>query len=108
MARKIQVVLEDDLSGGPADETITFALDGVSYEIDLSDANAAQLRDALRPYVAAARRSGGRARRGSGATGGAGGEAAKIRAWAEANGIAVSARGRIPADVREKYEATHL
>ena len=60
MAQKITVVLEDDLDGGPASETVLFSLDGVAYEIDLNDGNAAGLRDAMAPYVGAGRRTGGR------------------------------------------------
>ncbi|MFN8125224.1 MAG: Lsr2 family protein [Candidatus Nanopelagicales bacterium] len=106
MARKVQVVLEDDIDGGIADETITFALDGAAYEIDLSEANADRLRSALKPYVEAGRRSGGRSRR-TGAAGAGKGDAAKVRAWAQANGIEVSARGRVSAEVMAKYEAAH-
>lgn len=108
MARKIQVVLEDDLTGGSADETVTFALDGIAYEIDLSTTNAKKLRDSLSPFIDAGRRAGGRARRGAAPKRGGSGEAAKVRAWSEANGIAVNSRGRIPADVMAKYEAAHL
>ncbi len=60
MAQKITVVLEDDLDGGPASETVLFSLDGVAYEIDLNDGNAAGLRDAMAQYVGAGRRTGGR------------------------------------------------
>lgn len=56
MAQKVRIILEDDLDGGPADETIRFGLDGAHYEIDLSSANAARLRDAIRPFVAKSRR----------------------------------------------------
>ena len=55
MAQKVRIILEDDLDGGPADETIRFGLDGAHYEIDLSSANAARLRDAIRPFVAKSR-----------------------------------------------------
>ncbi len=112
MAQKFQVVLEDDVSGGPADETVRFALDGVSYEIDLSTANAERLREALAGYVAVARRiatrSGdGRGRRGTGRAAASGGQTGAIRAWARSNGFEVSERGRISAKVRAAYEAAH-
>lgn len=116
MAQKVQVVLVDDLDGGEAVETVTFGLDGVSYEIDLSDANAAELRDALSAWVGHARRVGGRAttaRRRSGSRGAgsaraaAGSDTATIREWARANGFQVSDRGRISAEVREAYERAH-
>ena len=106
MARKIQVVLEDDLTGGDADETVAFALDGVAYEIDLSARNADKLRHALQPYVEAGRKA--RPRRSNGRSAArSGGNAGEIREWAEANGVPVSARGRISADVVAQYEAAH-
>lgn len=105
MARKIQVILEDDLTGGDADETVSFALDGVAYEIDLSARNADKLRHALQPYIDAGRKA---SRRNSGRTSSrTTGNAGEIRAWAEANGVPVSARGRISADVVAQYEAAH-
>ena len=69
MAKRVQVVLEDDVDGSLADETVSFGLDGVSYEIDLSAANASALRDQLAKWIGAAQRTGGRravARRGAG------------------------------------------
>ena len=63
MAQKVQVVLVDDIDDGAADETITFSLDGVTYEIDLSSEHAAQMRNAIAPWVGAGRRVGGRAQR---------------------------------------------
>ncbi len=109
MAQRIVYRLEDDLDNTEAAETIVFGLDSVSYEIDLSDSNAAKLRDLLAPYVAAARRVGGRRRTGSagGRKRGAGSPATEIRAWAGENGYQVSARGRVPAEVREAYERAH-
>ena len=103
MARKVQVVLTDDVDGGEASETVNFALDGVTYEIDLSDENAAKLRDQLAYWVGNARRVSGRrttGRRRSGRS-----DAAKIREWAQANGHQVPPRGRIPNEVRQAYEA---
>lgn len=106
MAQRVQVVLEDDLDGGKADETVSFGLDGATYEIDLSKKNAAKLRDALSAYVGsgrrvAGRRGGGRARsRGRG-----GSDSAQIREWAKANGYDVSERGRISAEIREAYNS---
>lgn len=107
MAQKVQVVLIDDLDGGGADETVSFSLDGVSYEIDLSTAHATELRDAFATWVGHARRVGGRARTGRRAAGSraAGGESAAIREWARANGYKVNDRGRIPADIKAAYEA---
>lgn len=102
MAQKVQVVLVDDLDGGDAAETVSFALDGVSYEIDLSQANAAQLREDLGAWtskarrVSSAKRSTSRARRE---------DSAKIRAWAKDNGYDISERGRISTEIREAYNA---
>lgn len=108
MAQKVQVVLVDDVDGGEAHETVSFALDGVSYEIDLNSDNAARLRDAMAPWVGNARRVGGRARtgrRGGGAPRAAGGKNAEIREWARSQGYDVSDRGRIPAEVKAAYDA---
>lgn len=107
MAQKVQIILEDDLDGGSADETVTFALDGTSYEIDLTSANAAALRDALAPYVGHGRKVGrsGAAKSGAKKSVAGSGNAAEIRAWAKSNGFEVPERGRIPATVREAFDA---
>jgi len=107
VAQKVQVILVDDIDGGAAVETVGFALDGVSYEIDLSVKNAAKLRDAFAGYLGAARRVGGRASRRSAATRRPAGtnKTAEIRAWAKSNKVKVSERGRISAAVVAKYEA---
>lgn len=109
MAQKVQVLLVDDLDGGTADETVSFSLDGISYEIDLSSANAAKMRDAFATYVGTARRVGGRAATGRGRGRGAArsGRIAEIRAWARDNGYKVSERGRVPADIVEAYDKAH-
>jgi hypothetical protein len=106
MAQQVQVVLVDDLDGGPADETVAFALDGTAYEIDLSSANAVRLRDALATYVGHARKAArGSGRRSSRTTRGAG-NSAEIRSWAKAQGLQVNERGRIPATIVAQYEAS--
>jgi hypothetical protein len=109
VAQRVHIVLEDDIDGGTAEETVRFGLDGVNYDIDLSAANAAKLRDALAPYVGAARRSsGGRgSRKGSRSRGGSGTNPSQIREWARANGYQVSDRGRVPADVKAAYDAAN-
>lgn len=107
MAQKVLVQLVDDLDGTVSEdvETVQFALDGVTYEIDLSESNADRLRAAFGEVVPHARRTGGRIRRRRPATvGAADGEAARIRAWADANGVQLAARGRIPRDVQEQYD----
>ncbi|GIG35400.1 histone-like nucleoid-structuring protein Lsr2 [Cellulomonas pakistanensis] len=113
MAQKVQVLLVDDIDGGTADETVTFALDGVSYEIDLTTEHAAELRDALGTWVGHARKVGGRSSSGrSGGSSSGGGsrprrasDAGAVRTWAKENGYDVSERGRISAEIREAYEA---
>ncbi|WP_256106857.1 Lsr2 family protein [Streptomyces sp. ODS05-4] len=111
MAQKVQVLLVDDLDGGDADETVTFALDGKSYEIDLTTANADKLRGLLKPYTKGGRRTGGRSAgaRGGKARAASGGspDTAKIRAWAKENGYDVNDRGRVPAHVKQAYESAN-
>jgi len=110
MAQVTAVRLVDDLDGGHADESVEFTVDNKRYQMDLSEKNAARLREILAPFIAAARRAGRstttRTRRSTiaGRPTGAGGETAAIREWAGANGFNVSARGRIAASVREAYE----
>jgi hypothetical protein len=103
MARRLQVVLVDDVDGGAADQTVEFSLDGVDYEIDLSDARAAQLRAELAPWVGRARRRGDAD--GGGVTGAGGVDQAAVRAWARRSGHTVNERGRVPAAVVEAYRA---
>jgi hypothetical protein len=112
MAQKVQVILTDDLDGSEADETVTFALDGVSYEIDLSEANAEALREAVAAYAQAARRTGGRStRRAPGVPkprlADERVDLSDVRAWARDNGFQVSDRGRVSGEVRTAYEAAH-
>ena len=109
MAQQVQTRLVDDLDGSEADETVTFALAGRQYEIDLSGENAARLRDSLASFVAAARR-GGSGRQSSAAPRSARPAAsdrehtAAVREWARQNGHEISDRGRIPHSVLEAYE----
>jgi hypothetical protein len=104
MAQQVQVLLVDDLDGGKAAETVSFSLDGVSYEIDLSAKNAAKLRDALSTWVGHARRSG--ARRTAGRVRSArstSGDLGAMREWGRKNGFTVSDRGRISAELQAAY-----
>jgi hypothetical protein len=111
VAQQTTVTFVDDLDGSEASGTFDFALDGKQYQIDLSDENAAKLRDALEPFVNAARKAGGR-------SGGRGRqrqvaedrpartsreETAAIRRWARENGHEVSERGRIPKSALDAY-----
>lgn len=105
MAQRVLVTLSDDIDGGEASETVTFGLDGKSYEIDLSEVNAEKLRGALAPYVEAGRKrakSGKTYRRTSIAP-----DPQAVRAWAESNGFTVPPRGRIPKKVYEAFNASH-
>ena len=110
MAQRVNVVLVDDIDGSDATETVSFALDGVDYEIDLSDEHAAELRNAVSLYVGHARRTGGRrksGRRSSTPAAEGAPSAADIRAWARENGWDVPERGRVSAEVREAYSAAN-
>jgi hypothetical protein len=104
MATKITIALEDDLDGGPADETVRFAIGGTEYEIDLNNKHAAAFRKQLAPFVEHARKAGRGQRRPR--TASSQQRSGDIRAWAKEQGIAVSGRGRIPASVVEQYETT--
>lgn len=119
MAQRVQVLLTCDLHGDdtPGETSVDFALDGTSYEIDLCDAHAQELRDSFAPYAGAARRSGGRSGGGStgrrparGRSGGGGGrrrQTAEIREWARKQGLTISERGRIPQSIMAQYEAAN-
>ncbi|MDN4161090.1 histone-like nucleoid-structuring protein Lsr2 [Nocardioides abyssi] len=116
MAQRVVMQLEDDLDGTPIEdgegETVAFALDGTSYEIDLTSENAAALRAAVENYVAAARKvagsrgGAGRGRRSGSAGSKSGGSTAReVREWARSNGYEVPDRGRVPKDVQEAFDA---
>jgi nucleoid-associated protein Lsr2 len=111
MAQRIVTELTDDTDGKPADETVTFALDGREYEIDLTAKNAAALRKAFDVYVKNGRRIGGGRPRGSSRAGSSSSsskgevDTKAVREWAGKNGYELSARGRIPAKVIEAYRA---
>jgi hypothetical protein len=106
MAQRVNVVLVDDIDGSDADETLRFALDGASYEIDLTNKHAGELRNALALYTGHARRVGGRRSKGPRASTGSV-SAADIRQWARENGWDVPDRGRVAAEVRAAYSAAH-
>lgn len=108
MARKTFVELIDDLSGDKADETVSFSLDGVAYEIDLSEDNATKLREEIGGWVEKARRVGGRRTRGTASSARRGSnDSAKIREWAREAGYEVPDRGRISGTIRSAYEEAH-
>ena len=111
MAQRVEVKLIDDTDGGAAAETVTFAVDGVSYEIDLSEKNARKLRADFANWTGHARKSGGS--RGTSRRRVTAGAPAKrtdlsaVREWARANGHSVSDRGRIAAEVQAAYDKAH-
>ena len=117
MAQRTVVQLTDDLDGKPIPggrgETIRFSLDRTDYEIDLTDKNAKALREAFATYVSAARRTAGTRSGSRGRNGRAGAGAARdydpkaVRVWAESQGIEVSQRGRVPADLVAKFQAAN-
>ena len=113
MAQRVQVTLIDDVDGSEGSETVTFALDGVTYEIDLSEQNAVGFRDAPATWVGHARRiassrsSGGRRSSSRTSTSTSGGNSGAIREWARANGHTVSERGRISAELQQAYNAAN-
>lgn len=110
MAQRVVVTTVDDFDGeSAADETIVFGLDGVTYEIDLSAANAERLRAELEEWTRHARRVGGRRKRAGeqGAAGRAGEDATAIRRWARENGFDISSRGRVPDEVVAAYRTAH-
>lgn len=104
MAQKIQTLFVDDIDGSEAEGTVRFGLDGAEYEIDLSVAHSEELHKALAPYVTHARRVGGTRRGARGARRNASGmDTHKVREWAREQGIEIKERGRVPADIMEKY-----
>jgi hypothetical protein len=113
VAQQVNVVLVDDLDGSSASDTVSFGLDGRSYEMDLSEENAGKLRDALAEYIAAARRAGGGGARRSSAprpqrAASNREETGAIRQWARENGHDISERGRIPNAVVRAYEERNV
>lgn len=116
MAERVSVVLIDDIDDSEAAETVTFGIDGVNYQIDLSSGNAQKLRDALALYIAHGRRAGGRRTppaakstrsRRSKREPGSGPAPSEIRAWGRSNGWEVPDRGRVSEELRTAYLAAH-
>lgn len=118
MAHKVSIDLIDDLDGSDAEESIEFALDGITYTIDLSEDNAIELRDALAHYVSHSTRTGGRKKPATPrktnnhviqqdpATANNRERSQAIRAWAREQGYEISERGRIPRDVLDAYDTS--
>lgn len=111
MAQKVQVLLTDDLDGSDADETISFGFEGTQYEIDLNKKNADAMRKAITKYTSAARRASGRSGTSARGRSRSNGRPDRdydpkvVRQWAESQGIEVSARGRVPADLVARFQA---
>ena len=108
MAQKVQTLFVDDLDGSQAEGTVRFGLDGTDYEIDLNAKHAQALREALAPYMGAARRPGSGARRparGARRAPAGGLNTTEIREWAKAQGIEVKDRGRVPAELVVRFKA---
>lgn len=112
MAQRVQILLEDDLDGTEAAQTLQFGLDGVAYEIDLTDQHAADLRDGLATWVNHARKV-GNARRATRSPGGSGTasidkeQLRSMREWGQKNGHKVSDRGRVSQAVQDAYHQAH-
>jgi hypothetical protein len=108
----VETVLVDDLDGGQADTTVRFSWNGADYEIDLSAAHAGDLQAVMEPYTSAGRRAAGPARRAGRAASRPGRAAApspaQVREWARSEGITVSDRGRVPAELVVKFQAANV
>jgi hypothetical protein len=106
MAQRTQILYVDDIDGSEAAGTVRFGLAGTDYEIDLSQEHADQLAAAIKPFIAAARRV-QTARRPVRGARPARHDQSDVRAWARGEGLKISDRGRIPADVLARYESAH-
>jgi len=108
VASIVSVVVNDDIDGSPNAQTVTFGFDGVSYEIDLAENNRAKLTSDFAPYIGAARKvSRRRAHTASPRQPDSRVDRAAVRAWAKEQGLSVSERGRISAEIMQRYEAAH-
>jgi hypothetical protein len=106
MAQRTQVLYVDDIDGSDAEGTVRFGFDGTDYEIDLNKDHADQFAQAIGPFIAAARKAPSSRRPARGSRAGRQ-NLSDVRAWARGQGIKISERGRIPADVLAKYHAAH-
>jgi hypothetical protein len=109
MAKQVKTTVEmtDDLDGNPADVTIEFAFDGVSYEIDLSNENAKEMREFLADHIAAGRvvsKPKGKVKAKATDANGVTLDLSKVRVWANSNGYTVGAKGRIPQTILDAYK----
>jgi hypothetical protein len=107
MAKTVSVIITDDLDGSPDAKTVAFGFEGHSYEIDLGKKNRARLQKSLEPFMDAGRRSVQRRTAKTPRGAGPRTDRAAVRAWAAGQGLKVSERGRISAEVLAKYDAAH-
>lgn len=112
MAQRVQIILEDDIDGTDAAETVQFALDGATYEVDLNEQHATQLRESFTTWIGAARKIRGGASKPSSGVGSSRPKADsellnKIREWGRANAHQVSDRGRLSQQVQDAYHQAH-
>ena len=111
VAQRTTVIVTDDLDGSEGADTVTFAFEGIEYQVDLSESNAKKLKKALDPYISAARKTGGRrssGRRSSASSSrSSSSDTAAIREWARSRGLQVSERGRVPQSLRDQYAAAN-
>lgn len=108
MARNVAVVITDDLDGSPDAETVRFGVDGTAYEVDLGASNRIKFEEAIAPYIEHGRRiTRGRARPAAARSATRRSDLAAVRAWAKEQGLHVSERGRVSAEVLNQYEASH-
>ena len=112
MVQRVQYLTLDDLDGSEGAETVLFSLDGVAYEVDLSEEHAAELRQGLEPWIKAGRRAkppkpSAKSERAAKTAKEEPSDTAKVRAWAKEQGLQISDRGRIPLEVRAAYSAAH-
>jgi hypothetical protein len=105
--QRVEVHLEDDLTGGPADETVKFGMDGMEYELDLNARHANEFRRQLAPFVDHARQVHGQRARPRARTAASRERSREIRAWAERQGFAVAEHGRLPSSVVHEYDRVH-
>jgi len=105
--QRVDVRLEDDLTGGPADETVEFGIDGRAYEIDLSARHAEEFRRQVARFLERASLVRAANRRSSVRTLASRERSRQIRAWAEEQGLDISERGRLPREVIQQYENEH-
>ena len=112
MAQKVIREFVDDIDGSPAERTFSFAVDGVSYEIDLSTQNIAEFKSAISGFIESARKVKGSSGRRTRSPSGGGGRQSReqtqaVREWARQRGHNISERGRIPASIQQAFDQAH-